>query len=272
MQINLLVGQIIASAQEGAIAIMNYADRLMQLPLGIIGVSIGVVLLPELTRALSAKNNPEIKALQDKSLEFGLGLTIPAAVGLFIIPAPLIALVYERGAFLRETTEIAAAVLAAFAIGLPSFVLIKIFQPSFYARQDMKTPMWFSGINALINIAFSLYLFPKMGVVGLAIATSIAGWVNALLLWSALYIGNHYRISPKTLKNICLICFASIVMAGVLIIGQNWLGALLLDALILPRLGLVSGLVIMAACSYFAIVIATGAVPRDQLMRLTGRR
>ena len=140
---------------------MNYADRLVQLPLGVIAISVGVVLLPELSRALAARKADEAKRLQNRSIEFGLGLTIPAAVGLFMIPLPLVALVYERGAFTRETSELTSMVLAAFAIGLPAFVLIKIFQPAFYAREDMKTPMWFSGINAGLNIALAILLFPN---------------------------------------------------------------------------------------------------------------
>lgn len=267
-QINLLVGQIIASAQAGGIAVMNYADRLMQLPLGIIGISIGVVLLPELTRALTAKNSADANHLQNRSLEFGLGLTVPAAVGLFMLNLPLVALVYERGAFDRETAEVTAHVLAGFAIGLPSFVLIKIFQPSFYAREDMRTPMYFSGINAILNIILSLILFPIYGIFGLAIATSIAGWVNAILLWAALYIGKHFRIAAKTFRNIALICFASLCMAGILYGGQVWLGATLTDSGLLNRLGLIGGLIGIATIVYFALVIATGAIPKDQMKRL----
>ncbi len=271
-QINLLVGQIIASAQAGAISVMNYADRLMQLPLGIIGISIGVVLLPELSRALTARNKEEANTLQNRSLEFGLGLTVPAAVGLFVIPLPLVALIYERGAFDRETSELTAQVLAAFAVGLPSFVLIKIFQPSFYARQDMKTPMWFSGANAIINIVLSLTLFPVYGVMGLAIATSIAGWVNAIALALALAFGNHFKIAGRTLVNISLICLASLVMAGVLYGGEQWLGARLIDAGLLKRLGSVGLLITVAAAVYFALVVVTGAVPKSRLRSLLRRR
>ena len=270
-QINLLVGQIIASAQAGGIAVMNYADRLMQLPLGIIGISIGVVLLPELTRALAAKNSEDASHLQNRSLEFGLGLTVPAAVGLFMLNLPLVALVYERGAFDRDTAELTAKVLAGFAIGLPSFVLIKIFQPSFYAREDMKTPMWFSGVNAILNIILSLILFPIYGILGLAIATSTAGWVNAILLWAALYFGNHFRIAGKTLRNILLICFSSLVMAGILYAGQIWFGASLTDSGLLVRIGLIGGLIAVAAIAYFAIVIITGAIPREQMKRMLKR-
>jgi len=270
-QINLLVGQIIASAQSGAIAVMNYADRLMQLPLGIIGISIGVVLLPELTRALAANNREDAMHLQNRSLEFGLGLTLPAAVGLFMLNLPLVSLVYERGAFDRETAELTAQVLAGFAIGLPSFVLIKIFQPGFYAREDMRTPMWFSGANAVLNIMLSLYLFPIYGVLGLAVATSIAGWVNAFLLWFSLYLGDHYRVEGKTLRNILLIGLASLVMGGLLYAANLWLGTTLTDNGLLERLGLIGGLISVAAVCYFAIVIATGAIPSEQLKRMVKR-
>ena len=270
-QVNLLVGQIIASAQAGGIAVMNYADRLMQLPLGIIGISIGVVLLPELSRALAAKNSEDASHLQNRSLEFGLGLTIPAAVGLFMLNLPLVALVYERGAFDRDTAELTAKVLAGFAIGLPSFVLIKIFQPSFYAREDMKTPMWFSGVNAVLNIILSLILFPIYGILGLAIATSTAGWVNAILLWAALYFGNHFRIAGKTLRNILLICVSSLVMAGILHAGQIWFGASLTNSGLLVRIGLIGGLIAIAAIAYFTIVIVTGAIPREQMKRMLKR-
>jgi putative peptidoglycan lipid II flippase len=270
-QVNLLVGQIIASAQSGAIAVMNYAERLMQLPLGIIGISIGVVLLPELTRALAAKDAQEANTLQNRSLEFGLGLTIPAAVGLFMLNLPLVALVYERGAFDRETAEITSLVLAGFAVGLPSFVLIKIFQPSFYAREDMRTPMWFSGANAIINIILSLVLFPIYGVLGLAIATSIAGWINAFLLWAALHLGNHFKIASRTWLNLGLIVMASLAMAGVLYAGDLWMDNSLTDSGLLIRLILIGLLIAISSIVYFGIVIVSGAIPANQLKRMLKR-
>ena len=270
-QVNLLVGQIIASAQEGAISIMNYADRLVQLPLGIIGISIGVVLLPELTRALAAKDAKEASTLQNRSMEVGLGISLPAAVGLFMIPLPLVALLYERGAFVRETSVLTADVLAAFAIGLPSFVLIKVLQPSFYAREDMRTPMWFSGINAVINIILSLTLFPNYGVVGLAIATSIAGWLNAVLLAAALFIGKHYRISAQTWRNIGKIILANIIMAGVIYFGQQVLGASLIDAGLFIRLIAIGALIGFSAMIYLTLVVFTGAIPRDQIRAMFKR-
>ncbi|WP_075995353.1 murein biosynthesis integral membrane protein MurJ [Salaquimonas pukyongi] len=271
-QINLLVGQIIASVQDGAISILNYADRLMQLPLGIIAVSIGVVLLPELTRALAGDDAAEARKLQDRSIEFGLGLMVPAAVGLFLIPEALIALIYERGAFTRDVTLVTAQVLAIFALGLPAVVLTKIFQPSYYSRQDTRTPMWFAGVNAASNILLAIVLFPRLGITGLAWAFSIASWVNALLLGGTLYLKGHYRPGKSTLRNTLLILLASFCMGAVIVLLRNQLGASLIDAALLPRVALVLCVIAAAAVVYFAIVIATGALPREPLMRMIRRR
>src|SRR5690606_4048031 len=102
-------GQIIASAQDGAIALLNYADRINQLPLGVIGVAVGVVLLPELSRALKANQHDEVTHLQNRSLEFAMGITLPAAIGLMVMPEPIVSLLYQRGAFTAETTAMPAA-------------------------------------------------------------------------------------------------------------------------------------------------------------------
>lgn len=271
-QINLLVGQIIASAQDGAIAILNYADRLMQLPLGIIAVSIGVVLLPELTRALAATDQNEAMKLQNRSIEFGLGLMVPAAVGLYLIPDALIALLYERGEFTRDVTQITAEVLGIFSLALPAVVLTKIFQPSFYSRKDTRTPMWFAGVNAATNIVLALVLFPRIGINGLAWAFTAASWVNAILLAATLYAGNHYRPSAETMRNVMLLLAASAAMAGVVVVMRNWFGNALLDGSLAVRIAMILSILAAAAMVYFSIALASGALPREALMRLVRRR
>lgn len=271
-QINLLVGQIIASAQDGAIALLNYADRINQLPLGVIGIAIGVVLLPELSRALKAEDEEEVAHLQNRSLEFALGLTVPAAVGFMIIPGLIISLVYERGAFTAETTDLAAAALAAFAVGLPAYVLIKVFSPAFFAREDMKTPFWFSAIAVAINIAGSLLMFPYIGHVGIAVATSISAWANTILLAAALWYRASFRPSAATLHRVLMIVVASAVMGGLLWIGDIWLSDWLRSGFLMIRLISLLALIATSAVFYFAIVIATGAVDRDQIAGLVRRR
>jgi len=271
-QINLLIGQIIASAQDGAIALLSYADRIYQLPLGVIGIAIGVVLLPELSRALKAGDDKEAAHLQNRSLEFGLGLTVPAAVGLAVIPAPIISVLFERGAFSRETTLLCAAALAAFAVGLPAFVLIKIFSPSFFAREDMKTPMWFSAAGVTVNVVGSLAMFPHLGHVGIAIATSLAGWVNAVLLGATLWRRRDFRPSLITLRRVLLIFVGSALMGALVWLSLWRFSAQMLDADMLARLTAVALTVVVAMVVYFGFVLATGAIERDRLLALLRRR
>ncbi|WP_420406628.1 murein biosynthesis integral membrane protein MurJ [Hoeflea sp.] len=270
-QINLLVGQIIASAQDGAIAVMNYADRLNQLPLGVIGIAIGVVLLPELSRALRAGDMQDAQHLQNRSLEFGLAITVPAAVGLAMIPEPIIALVFERGAFTRETTIVTASVLAAFALGLPAFVLTKIFTPAFYAREDMRTPLWGSLISVVINIAGSLLLFPRIGVSGIALATSLAGWISVLFLGQRLVSGGLFRLTPGTLKRIGLILIASALMGTMLWWVEAAFSDVLLDASLALQLPAVLITVLAAAIVYFGFAFMTGGLDRAEFARMFRR-
>ena len=272
VQINLVIGQIIASQQDGAIALLNYADRLYQLPLGVIGIAIGVVLLPELARALGAGEQKTALTLQNRSLEFGLGLTVPAAVALALTPVPFIAVIYERGAFLPETTQAASAALAAFAIGLPSFVLIKVLQPAYFAREDMKTPMWFSLVSLVVNAGGSLAMFPILGHVGIAAATSLAGWANALLLGWTLWRRDQFRPSPETLRRVLLIIVSAAVM-GVVLFGEwHYLRDSFLTSNILIRVGIATLLIGTSMIVYFGLALATGGIDRSMLVRTIKRR
>lgn len=270
-QINLLVGQIIASAQDGAIALLNYADRINQLPLGVIGVAIGVVLLPELARALKAGDGREAQHLQNRSLEFALALTLPAAAGLMIFPGPIVALIYERGAFTPQTTAMTSAALAAFASGLPAYVLAKVFQPAYFAREDTRTPLWFSIVNVAVNIALSLVFFPVYGHVAIAAATAVGAWVNAVLLALGLWSHGHYRPSPETVRRVVMIILSTSVMAVVL-----WGMASLLSAWLAGpfwvRLFATATVILVAAIVYFAVAILSGGLDRSELARLLRRR
>ncbi|MEO3997700.1 murein biosynthesis integral membrane protein MurJ [Mesorhizobium sp. CAU 1732] len=271
-QINLLVGQIIASAQDGAIALLNYADRINQLPLGIIGIAIGVVLLPELARSLKAGNHDEAQHLQNRSLEFALGLTLPAAVGFMLFAAPLVNILYERGAFTAETTALTASALAAFAAGLPAYVLIKVFSPAYFARLDMKSPMWFSMAAVVTNVVGSLILFPLFGHVGIAAATSISAWLNLALLAGVQWRRGDFRPSATTLRRLVMIVIASAIMGLVILALGLAMNDLLASSSVLVRVASVFCVIGVSASLYFGIVIATGAIDRTQLMRLLRRR
>ncbi|WP_048648295.1 murein biosynthesis integral membrane protein MurJ [Nitratireductor soli] len=272
MQINLLVGQIIASTQDNAIGLLNFADRINQLPLGVIGIAVGVVLLPELARALKAGDFADAQHLQNRSLEFALGLTLPAAVGLMVMPAPIVAILYERGQFTAHDTALTAAALAAFASGLPAYVLAKVFQPGFFAREDMKTPMWFSLITVIVNVAVSLALFPVYGHVAIAGATALSAWVNVVLLAATLWRRGDFRPSALTLRRIAFMLAGSLVM-GLVVWGLlAALPGLVGHPLLLVRVAAVVLIIALAAMAYFAVVILTGAIDRSELGRVMRRR
>lgn len=270
-QINLIVGQIIASAQDGAIAIINYADRLMQLPLGVIGIAIGVVLLPELSRALKADQKTEVMALQNKSLEFALLLTLPSAVGLGLLAKPIIVLLFERGAFDRVATDITSAVLTIFVIGLPAFVISKVFTPSYYVRENMRWPMWCSAASVAANIIGSLALFPTYGVLGIAVATAISGWVNAIMLMIPLMQNKHFVIASDTLRRVFTIVAASVIMAGVLYLADLWFAHLLIDALFIVQLISLLAVIAVAAICYFTIILLFSGYSLQDLKKMFKR-
>lgn len=272
VQINLVIGQIIASQQDGAIALLSYADRVYQLPLGIIGIAIGVVLLPELARALKANDDVEALSLQNKSLEFALALTVPAAVALALIPVEIVSVLYERGAFTSQTTDATAAALAAFAIGLPSFVLIKVFQPSYFAREDMRTPMWFSVISLLVNASLSIALFPIYGHVGVAMATSASGWATAILLGATLWIRRDFRPSPVTLRRCVMIMFSSLVMGIAIYFAADWGNALFMSSGIFTRVLLLFALIVLSMAIYFPLALISGAFDSRTLVMSIKRR
>lgn len=215
-QVNITVGTMIASMQESAVSYLYYADRLNQLPLGIVGIAIGVVLLPDLSRRLAANDLPGAMASQNRSLEFALLLALPAAAALVIIPLPIIQVLFERGAFTSTDTLAVAAALAAYAAGLPAFVMTRVFLPGFFAREDVRTPMIFAGAGMIANIVIALYLFPRIGHVGLAISASAAGWLNTLLLFFTLMRRGHFRADRAFARRIPLILLSVGLMGAVL--------------------------------------------------------
>ncbi|MBL4863780.1 MAG: murein biosynthesis integral membrane protein MurJ [Rhodobiaceae bacterium] len=196
-QFNLLAGSIIASLQDGAVSLLYYADRIYQLPLGVVGIAIGIVLLPDLSRRLRGDDMAGASNAQNRAFEFAMLLTLPAAVALAVIPGPIIQVLFERGAFTAADTHGAGLALAGFAIGLPAFVLIKVLSPGFFAREDTKTPMRFAAIGIAVNIVGSLALFFWIGHVGIALATSAAAWINAILLGVRLVRLGHFEFDAR---------------------------------------------------------------------------
>jgi putative peptidoglycan lipid II flippase len=274
-QINIVIGTIIASLQAGAVSYLYYADRLYQLPLGIVGVAIGVVLLPDLSRKLRAGDRAAVMDSQNRSLELALLLTLPAAVALSVAGEPIIRVLFERGAFSATDTLATAAALAAYAVGLPSFVLIKVFQPAFFAREDTATPMRFAAVNLAVNVAGSIvlfFLFDALGLmrhVGIAVATSGAGWINALLLWGVLVRHGDFAADGRLKRNLPLILFASVAMGAALAIAMPVLEPYLVAGQrISVRAAGLGALVAVGIAVFGALSLLMGIVRPAQLGRL----
>jgi len=268
-QINIFVGTIIASLSAGAVSYLYYADRIYQLPLGVIGIAIGVVLLPDLSRRLSAGDTAAVEESQSRAIEYALLLTLPAAVALAVVPAPILSVLFERGAFTATDRAATAAALAAFALGLPAFVLIKVFSPGFFAREDTKTPMIFAAISVFVNISGSLALFPALGHVGIAIATSASGWVNAVLLGATLARRGHYTVPGPLLSRLLRMALASGLMGLGLYFAAPPLWPLLApENPLLLRIALLGALMALAATLYFALAHLSGATDLRALAAL----
>lgn len=225
-QINLLVGGIVASFQQGAISLIYYADRIYQLPLGMIGIAFGMVLLPEITRLINSDKEQEARETMVSGLELAMIVTVPAAIALMVIPREIISVIFERGAFTAADSVDTGHALAAFAVGLPGYVLIKVLQPGYFARENTKSPMWMAGITVLVNVVFSLALFPFFKHVGIAMATSIAAWVNVVLLWIGLR--GFVTLERENWKRLGGMVIASVVMAVGLYGAKTLMGAWLL--------------------------------------------
>ena len=212
-QVNLLVGGIIASFQENAVTYLYFSDRIYQLPLGMIGIALGVVLLPDITRRLRSDDLAGAQNSMNRGIELALLITLPAAVAMVVIPHPIVSTLFERNQFTAEDSLLTSYALAGFAAGLPGYVLVRVLQPGFFAQENTKSPMIMAGITVAVNIVVSLLLFPLFGHVGVAIATSVSAWVNVILLSRGL---RGFLVLDRQLKSrLPRVFAASLVMGGV---------------------------------------------------------
>lgn len=221
-QLNLLVGGAVASLALGGKIAISMADRINQLPLGLLGMAAAVVLLPEITRNLRGGDEAAAQKSLSRGLEMILFLCLPATAALLVVPREIMYAIFEGGRYKGEDAIYAGWILAAFATGTPSYILAKVLQPGYFAREDTKTPMRFTIISAVTNIVLVYPLYLWMGVIGCAVATSIAGWINVLLLWFGLRNAGFMGISPGFTSRAIRMCFASVVMGVALWFLARW--------------------------------------------------
>jgi putative peptidoglycan lipid II flippase len=230
-QLNLLVDTMLASlVGPGAVSYLYYADRVNQLPLGIVGAAIGTALLPILSRHLAAGNEVAAQSAQNRSLEFGLLVTVPASAGLMALSLPITQVLFERGAFGPDASLATAQALSAFSLGLPAFVLVKVLTPAFFAREDTKTPVKTASIAMISNIAFALALMPMLGFVGIALASAASAWLNVGLLYRLVRKNGWFAPDERLKFRLPRILLSSLLMGlvafgvGHLAAGSHFLG------------------------------------------------
>lgn len=258
LQINLLIGQQVASHYDKAVSWLYGADRLYQLPLGMVGIAVGVVLLPDLSRRLKAGDEAGSRAALSRASEISAALAMPAAVALVAIPAPLIAALYEHGQTGPADTAAMASALMIYGLGLPAFMAQKLLQPLFFARQDTRRPFRYALVAMLVNAAVAIGLSPMIGWIACAWATTAAAWVMlALLLGGARTMGAAARLAPGTLPRLARIALASLLMGGIVWGAAAALAPMAQSGAL--RLTMVLGLVLLGAASYGALGQALGA-------------
>ena len=271
-QINIFISGILASQIAGARSWLATADRLYQLPLSLIGVAVGVALLPRLSRTVHSGDHEGAQSAMDGALVFCLALTLPAAAALMAIPTYLIDGIWRRGEFTIFDAEQTGAALFYYGIGVPAFVLNRILQTAFFARQDTKTPMQFALISVAVNIILGITLFnTPLRFAGIAAATAIASWVNVIQMVVTLARREHYAITRETWSKIIRSLLASALMGAALWFAAQWRPQLEAPLAHVHFLGLgakeitVLGLCMVAASLYPFVLFAFGGLTLSDL-------
>jgi putative peptidoglycan lipid II flippase len=257
----------------GTIAALYYADRIAQLPLGVIGIAIGTALLPLLARELRAGATEAAMANQNRAIEFGLLFSLPATAALWILAEPMIRVLFEHGQFGPNDTARTAGALAAYALGLPAFMLVKALTPGFFAREDTRTPLYIALTSIALNIGLNAaFLFgTNLAHVGIALASSLSGWINALLLAAVLLSRSHWLPDRRLTSRAWRVALATIAMSAA-VVG---LLVLLKPALARPDLtGLVTllGICVLGALVYGVLGALLGVVKISEMRFLLRRQ
>lgn len=275
-QINMMVDTILVSlVGTGAISWLYYANRLQQLPLGVVGAAIGVALLPILSRQLKAGADEEARQTQDKAIEYGAILSIPAAVAIIVLAEPIINILFQHGKFGSFQTEMTAQAVIAYAVGLPVYVMVKAMTPNFFARCDTKTPVKYSIVVMAVNLAFSLLLMYPFGHVGIASATTLAAFVSFYQYLHGLRKRGFWTFSRELAAKIAKITLCSLVMGMVLATGNYGLDRVFggwLRLAVLSKLVLFGILCVLGIVSFCIMTKITGIMDIVMLMKTLFKR
>ena len=268
-QINTLVQlYFLNQLDSGSISYMNYAGRLNQRPLGIIGIALSTAILPTLSKFVGAKNRAGTDRIQSDAIELAMLLTIPAAVALAICAEPFVTMIFQGGRFSLEQAALTGNVLAALVLGLPAYVLVKVLVPNFYARSDTRTPVYAAFISLVVFAGMNVAMIGRFGVVGVAFASVVGAWINVGYLYAVLVRRDYYRIPLKLVGRIARQLVAAAAMGAALWFTRDLLTGWY-DAGLFARAGALAALVVCAGAVYFGIAFAIGAIDRQRITTLT---
>lgn len=256
---------------QGSLTHLAMADRLNQMPLGVIGIALGTAILPALSRHIAREDESGAWKVQSDAIELAMLLTLPAAVALIICAEPFVSAFFVGGRFTPEDGAITANVVIALVAGLPAYVLVKLLTPGFYARKDTKTPVKTALVVLVFNVLVILAVIERFGIVGLAGATASASWLNCILLYSILHKRGHYRLDARLLFRVARQLAAAAIMAAALLAARDPLLPYFAGGVI-ERAASVLGLVLAGVAVYFVAAWAIGAIDRDRIAILQRKK
>ena len=259
MQINLFLNVVLASLlPSGAVSFLYYADRLNQMPLGIIGIAIGTALLPVLARHVAAGDERMVRHYLSRALEFSLLLGLPAAVALGMAGGPIVAVLFQRGAFGPEEAHATAMALAAYAVGIPAYVIVKSLNAAFFARHDTVTPVRVAVVVTVATALLALLLMPWLGHVGIALATGLTAWLDVGLLIAAMRRRRLFDLDDRVKHRAPRIAVAAMGMGAALLAGERVLAPWLNAPSTTVRFAALAMLVAGGAAAFGALAAALG--------------
>ena len=268
-QINLMIDVILGSfLPAGAISFLYFADRVNQLPLGVVGVAIGTALLPQLSREIRAGRDGHHS--QNRAMELSLLLALPSSVALALLAHPIISILFERGLFGATEASLTADALAAFAWGLPAYVLVKTLSAGFFAREDTSTPVKIAGVALAGNVALNLALIGPFQHVGIAAATAASGWINASLLGWILYRRGHLVFDSQLIARLPRIVAATVGMAVIVVGLRCGFEGIMVGGTISRAIGL-AAIIAAGGFGYVGLAFLFKAATRNDFRSL-GRR
>lgn len=259
-----------AGLGEGALTKLSYADRLNQLPLSIIGTALGVAILPAISQAIARGNEAEASDVQARAFDLSMLLTLPATLALVVASGPIIGALYQGGEYSVEDAAMTGNILAILVTGLPAYVLVKVLTPAFYARKDVKTPVWIAMSVLAAGIVANFLLIPVLKIYSLATVTSASAWINFALLFGILYARDQFRMPGWLVGRVARQLIAALAMAGALygvkaVAGDLFFGGVLERVIGLGALVGIGGLV------YFTVAWLIGGMDKEVIATLRRR-